>query len=497
MAATSSPNLAQLRGLIRFRFQLIHNRLGARGPLALVAVALGTGALLIGSGWVLSPNSFGPTRARSIVHWGGWALETAFYLTCAISVLQSFRIMEAFFRQDDARFLATLPTRLPALYFYRLGTALTETLGLSAGAAVFLLPVALKGGPEYYLAAVLLLGLATVLTVAIGFAAQMGAGVANYKALPGFFAELDKRSGGPGGGSAAYLFSPAIALATSMFMILICKMTLDEVFKANVGGAAFTLPGIAKFTAGLVAVTAVGCLTWAYRLFTRHYPLLFARFFETDLYRIDVGFDYFKRDRRPPRGFEARLRPAVRHIYRLNRLQLARRSPMTRLLNGAAAPTIVILFLTVGERIPAWSAAALIVGWALVVSCPWARLHHPAMDPGMGRVLPISRADSRRALILLLAREIGWVALPAAVAALLLPTWPQRLAALGAVAIIIAALPLLEALAGREHRAARGVGLALTALAAVGASLWPPSLFILAAVLALTAITTPPMGARK
>jgi hypothetical protein len=72
-------------------------------------------ATLVAAGAVLVPEHAGPVRgAPGVVHWGGWPLETAFYLACLVALVQSFRLLEAFFRHEDARFLATDPVRLRA-----------------------------------------------------------------------------------------------------------------------------------------------------------------------------------------------------------------------------------------------------------------------------------------------------------------------------------------------------------------------------------------------
>ena len=486
MSSAYAQNLNQLRTLARFRAQRAGHLLRTVGWLRVGLCALGFGAVLIAGGWVLSPDEFGPTPSRGLVHWGGWAVETSFYLSCGIAILQSFRIMEGFFRHDDARILATLPARLPALFLFRLAAALLETAALSVGCALFLLPVLLKGGAPYYLASIALLSCTTLLVVAIGFASQMGAGVANYRALPGFFAELDRRAGGPGGGSAAYLFSPALALGVSVFVVLICKMSLDEVFKASDQHGTFYLPGIARYTAGAVVVAAVGCLVWSYRLFTRHYPLLFARFYETDLHRVDVGYDYFKRDRKPARGLEARLRTETRTVYRLQRLQLARRTPVTRLALFVAPLAFAAVCLAYGERFEPWMIVAVILVWVLALVSPWSRLWHPDMEPGMGHVLPVSRRDWRRARQILLVREVAIIVVPLALSGLLLPEGTQRIAPVIAAAVALVAIPLVDWMSSFAYRLSRVAGalLAILFAALTHWALWMAGVGVLIVALA-------------
>ena len=489
MASVYTKNISQLKTLTRFRWLRTRNALRVAGwPLVLLAT-VGTAMLLVVGGWVLSPDEFGPTPSRGLIHWGGWALEASFYLSCGIAILQSFRIMEGFFRHDDARVLATLPARLPALFLFRLGAALLETAALAVGCGLFLLPVLLKGGGPYYLASLTLLGCTTLLVVAVGFAAQMGAGVANYQALPGFFAELDRRSGGPGGGSAAYLFSPAVALGISVFVVLICKMSLDEVFKATDRQGSFYLPGIARYVGGAVIVCVVGCLAWSYRLFVRHYPLLFARFFETDLHRVDVGYDYFKRDRRPPRGLEARLATRIRNLYRLQRLQLARRTPVTRLGLFIAPFAFAGVCLAYGERFAPWMVVAVILTWTLALVSPWSRLWHPDMEPGMGLVLPVSTGDWRRARQILLAREVAMIVVPLGLLATILPENGQRLAGLVAIMTAFSAIPFVDWMSSHSHRFSRLAGVIIAMVLAVltHSALWAATIGV--AVTALASFT--------
>ena len=420
----------------------------------------GAVGLLVACGWMLSPDSFGPVRARGVVHWGGWSLEASFYLACGVAIIQSFRIMEGFFRHPDARALATLPTRLPALFLFRLTSAMIETLALAGASTIFLLPVLFKGAGPQFLAAAVLQVVAAFLVVAIGFASQMSAGVANYKSMPAFFGELDKRSGGPGGGSAAYLFSPAIALAVSIFLVLIVKMSLDEVFKTSLAKDTLYIPGIMKFTGGVVVVGVIGCLLWSFRLYIRHYPLLFARFFETELHRIDVGFDYFAKDRKPAKGLEARLPNKVRHLYRLHRLQMARRTPLVRLATTLVPLFALVVFLAAGERFAAWAVTVTIAGWVWVLSAPWSRLEHPDMEPGMGYLLPVGRSAFASAKRWLLLREVCWAAIPISAASLVLPSNELRLAGLIGLCACVVSIPVFETVASKSPGMARVLGVA-------------------------------------
>ncbi len=420
----------QLGTLLHFRRRRLAHRLAELGAGRAAALAVVGVAALVLLGWLVTPDHLGPSRNQAgVTHWGGWSLEAAFYLGCLICVLQSYRVMEALFRHPDTRALSTIPVHLPDLFVYRFATSIGETALLASLGALFLLPVGLHGAWASYAASVILLALSVPVVVCVGFAAQMGAGAAEYRLMPGVFAELDKRSGGAGGGAAAYLVSPAAGLGGSLGLLLISKMSLDQVFKDSFELGAFALPGITKATAVVLLVACVGCLVWSYRLFTTHYPLLFARFFEADLYTLDVGYDYFAKDRKPPRGIEARLEGRVQALYRLYRLQAARRRPFARLLLIAGPLAAAALFATLGERLDPWMVAGAGLAWLVVIVNPWRNVFHPEMEPGMGRILPVTVLERRTATRVVVWREVLLVSVPIAVAGLLLPGWSRSAAA--------------------------------------------------------------------
>jgi hypothetical protein len=407
---------------------------------------------LIAAGWSAMPADLGPTRnAAGATHWGGWTLEGAFYLACGVAVVQSFRVMEAFFRHADARAMATLPTRLPALFGYRFLTALAETALLCLLALAFLVPAALAGAGRAFGAAAVLLVVAPLLIVSIGFAAQMVTGAAEYGRLPGLFTALDRQTGGPGGTGAAYMLAPAAGLGGSLFSLLLCKLTLDEVLRAASQGRD-GLPGIATASAALLLAVVAVSLVWSARIFVREYPTLFARFFEADLYTVDVGYDYFARDRKAPRGLEARLSGSVATVYRLYRLQAARRRPFSRLLLWALPLAAALVFATRGAALEPWLIAAVGAGTLAFATNPWRALADPEIDPGMSRVLPIDQASWRSGRRWVLLREVTLATLPYSLCAVLLPDLSRVLAAALLFPLALASIPLGERL-GRVRRA--------------------------------------------
>jgi hypothetical protein len=286
-----------------------------------------------------------------------------------------------------------------------------------------------------------LLVVAPLLIVSIGFAAQMVTGAAEYGRLPGLFTALDRQTGGPGGTGAAYMLAPAAGLGGSLFSLLLCKLTLDEVLRAASQGRD-GLPGIATASAALLLAVVAVSLVWSARIFVR----------EADLYTVDVGYDYFARDRKAPRGLEARLSGSVATVYRLYRLQAARRRPFSRLLLWALPLAAALVFATRGAALEPWLIAAVGAGTLAFATNPWRALADPEIDPGMSRVLPIDQASWRSGRRWVLLREVTLATLPYSLCAVLLPDLSRVLAAALLFPLALASIPLGERL-GRVRRA--------------------------------------------
>lgn len=493
--------MGQLRSLARFRLTADRHRLTGRGWFVrLVTIGIGL-TIVLAAGYVLSPDTFEPTRTGSgVTHWGGWPLEAAFYVCCLLAFVQGFRILESFFRQRDARFLSTLPVRLRALFFYRLTSATIDTGVLALGCILFFVPVWLKGSFAHFLACTALIVVSAVVIVAIGFATLMGSGAANYKRLPDVFSQMDRRSGGSAGSSAAYLFSPALALGISLAALLLAKLSIEEVFRNLPQSGHYQLSGVTRVMAIVYLLGSLGALVYAYRTFVRYFPVIFARFFESDLHVMDTGYDYFARDRKPPRGFEARLPGNIRAVYRLARLQVARRMPFGRFLAVAAPLAALALFWVYGNRLEPWMILSIGLVWTLVLSNPWSRLFHPSINRTMGQILPVSQQNRWLAQTLFLVREVLVLSVPFAVVSVVLPSSEQVLSALVVPIVCVGLVPFLAEVAERSHQAPRGLGFlvvivaaALTQVGAVGPWLAAVALWIGAIMLVIQRMRRPAM----
>ncbi|MCA9565703.1 MAG: hypothetical protein KC561_19535, partial [Myxococcales bacterium] len=374
-----------LRALLRSARQRARNRSLASGSarhLVYLAAVVSAGGL----GWLLLPDALGPVnQGRGVIHWGGWTLETSFYLACGIAVLQSFRILEGFFRGRSARVLATRPVHLGAVFQFQLGARLLETFGLCGLVALFLLPAAIKGHVASYAAALALLLLGAWLVVITGFACLIAAGTADYSRVSG--------SGGSADAGGIYLYSPAVATGMSFGLLLLVKMTLDEVLKRHFQEVHFSVPNIAWFMLGALLISSLAALVWTSRTFQRHYSRLFSRFFEADIRQIDAGVDYFAGDRKPSRGLEARLDGALRIVYRANRLQVSRRFPLVRFAPILGIVVALVTYLALFDRLTAWQVAALVQGWLLLAIAPALKAHSPTIETGQGRLLPVAQRD--------------------------------------------------------------------------------------------------------
>lgn len=494
--------MGQLRSLARFRLTADRHRLTDRGWFARIVV-VGVGlTIVLCAGYVLSPDTFEEMRTGSgVTHWGGWPLEAAFYLCCLLAFVQGFRILESFFRQRDARFLSTLPVRLRALFFYRLASTSIDTGVLAFGCILFFVPVWVKGSLAHFLACTALIVVSAVVVVAVGFATLMGSGAANYKRLPDVFSQMDRRSGGSAGTSAAYLFSPALALGISLAALLLAKLSIEEVFRNLPQTGHYRLSGVTRVMAGAYLLGSLGALVYAYRTFVRYFPVIFARFFESDLHVVDTGYDYFARDRKPPRGFEARLPRKIRAVYRLARLQVARRMPFGRFLAVAAPLAALALFAVYGDRLQPWMILSIGLVWTLVLSNPWSRLFHPSVNRKMGLILPVSQEERWLAQRLYLLREVVVLSVPFAVVSVVLPSSEQVLSAAVVPVLCIGLVPFLADVAERAHQAPRGLGFfvvivaaALTQVGAVGPWLAAAALWIGAIMVVMQRLKRPTMG---
>lgn len=396
---------------------------------------------------------------------GGTVLELTFWLTCLLSAVQSFRVMESLFRTGDARIVAPLPLDTTSLFFYRLLRGLFEVALFSVLGAALLLPIVWRGDVGLYGVCVGLWAGGLLITLCVGFGVQLYAGVASLQGE----AQFDMH--GPSG----FILAPGIALAISVLLILFAKLTAEEFLKGAYGPARSGLL--------IVGVPSVICLTVGWRYFTRHFYAIFASFLEADLFVLDIGYPYFREGRRPKTRIERALPDAVVPLFRKDRLQYRRRHTLSRIVVWLAAAGLAAMLLWRGsDAIPIPLLVALPLILVLGIANPWGRLSSTDLEPGMGLTLPLPTAfhlQAKRAVALL---ETLLLSAPVALAVAIgvgvnERGWRYGLAT-AAIAFLLAACahPLLAGLAERGGGWRTLLGAAIILGAATGVASW--SVFI-------------------
>lgn len=354
-------------------------RLGWRGDWrgALKAAALLLGLVLVGAALL-------PAQAQVVAgdDPGGDALEVAFWLACVASAVSSFRVMEALFRTGDARTLAPLPLPLDALFAYRLLRGLAEAALWLFGGAALMTPLLWRGDWRIYAACVGVWGGGALTTLAVGFGVQLYAGKAR----------LDGDSGFNAHGPTAGMMAPGLALAASVFVILLQKLVAEEFLKAGLNGGA-------RFGLLVSAAVVVGSLVAAWRWFRASFYQMYGRFYEADLFVMDAGYAYFEEGASQRSHWALRGLPdGARAWAQKDWAQLERRDLLPRILVWLAAGGIG-LFLSTSSSAPSEGPplGGLLVLFPLLIvgalTNPWARLWGADLEPGMGHALPTPRAE--------------------------------------------------------------------------------------------------------
>jgi len=450
-SASSTPSAARQLGLLlRVRWRILVNatsgwRLAAwsLGLLGIVGVTVGAGVLTADA---LATASVAPLDPGETVAAGGAYAETAFWLTALAIFGFSFRIMEAIYRRQDVRLLATYPIALEAQFWYRFVSAGGEVLAAFGLLGLYLATVWWTGGDVRALYGIGEVGAGLLTCLTLGFAVQLGAGRA---VLRGGNETIDRLGQVDAGGfAAAFYYAPAVAMISSLVLLLVVDLGVVGEHLTRGGSRLF------QVSAGLVAAACVGSVFVARRMFVRHYPHLLARFYESDLVQLSSGYDYQKSVQQQTRGlWEVGLSDRALPVFRKNTLQYGRRYPMVRLLTFAIWGALGLAAWR--DAAPTWAlAAAPLVLLALVI-VPWARMASHDIQAGVGRTLPIRAADEASGQSRAVLREVVLLAAPSAVIVAALEPLPTSIGA--AVAGLVGAVVLAVVcanIAGRGHVAA-------------------------------------------
>ena len=275
-----------------------------------------------------------------------------------------------------------------------------------AVASVFFLPLAWHGGGWAALGCMGVLGMAPMCTLGVGFGVQCFFGDAEFGAK--VKGNGQRVSDGYGGAGSAFLFAPGVALALSVVVTLLLKLSFGELIR---------LQGMTPATqAGLGISLGLGALglgtSWFY--FRRSYFRMLAGFREADVVGFEPPMDYQHSAFDSPRWAERLLgTPGAALVYRRHHLQYGRRFALTRYL-------YVVLWVgcAVGlgqfsaQALPTWSAVAAVwVVMALVLN-PWRRLGSPGLASTATQLWALAPGDEARASQGFALREIAWVIAP-------------------------------------------------------------------------------------
>ncbi|MEO1272434.1 MAG: hypothetical protein AAFX99_30415, partial [Myxococcota bacterium] len=322
-----------------------------------------------------------------------------------------------------------------------------ELLAGVVWAALFLIPVLWRTADWRAAGAMVVVAGGAWIALTLGFAIQLGAGVANFGESPAsrahggesLAAKIGRMDAG-GGLPAAFYLSPAVGLVGALALMFLFKLSVVDEYFAN-GTSRLFWSGCAI----TLAATGVS-IGVARRYFVRHYPWLLARFYEADLIQLDTGYAYHQSVTQGRRGLMERLVPGrVLPHYRKDRLQFGRRYPMLRILHG-----VFWLLFAVGLRqtwLAPWMQTAAPLAYLALIAAPWMRLYGAELEPGMLRKLPAKAGGVWLGKVLVMVGESLLVAFPAALLVLVLAQDP--LTALITFLTPLGPLPLLASVAGR------------------------------------------------
>ncbi len=403
--------MKHLRILMRARRTALRNRLTGHtagwwaGVAVLVALLV---ASLLALGNAAAPGlmkppadvitAVGMDKGHRTLPAGAAALEAAFWLAALASSVLNFRIMELLFRRKDIRAVEHLPLRLYALYVDRLLAAMGEALAAALVLIPFFVPLAWHGGGLAAGTSIALVVLGLLTSSAIGFAVQLSAGSSMAGATPG------KRKGETrdiyGGSGQVFIYSPGVALAVSVIVILLAKLALGEVLKAGEATRAF---GVAL---GILGIALVVALVVSFRHFVSAFPRMTARFHEADFVGYDIAAKHQTSEFDKRRLGEGLLPAAARAPFRVYALQFGRRYLLARwsYLFGWLAGGVAVFRLS-EAAFPAWIIVTLPAVAAATLVNPWIRLSAPRIRPSYQNLLALPAFADTAAAVLFAARE--------------------------------------------------------------------------------------------
>lgn len=417
--------MSHLRILLRARVVGLKNRTSAHGAaqwagLAVLFVVLFGGLVALGHAaapGLLAPptdvvTAMGMGDEQGHLPAGAAALEAAFWLAALASSVLNFRVMELLFRRKDIRAVEPYPVKLYALYVDRLLAALGEALGAALVLAPFFLPLLWHGGGLAAATSIALIAVGLLTSSAIGFAVQLSAG-STMSGQPSHENKGETRDI-YGGAGQVFLYSPGVALAVSVIVILLAKLALGEVLKAGHATRAF---GVGL---GILAAAFVVALVVSYRYFVSAFPRMTARFHEADFVGYEVSAKHQQSEFGSKKLGEALLPAAARPVFRAYALQFGRRYMLARwsYALGWIAGGIAVFRLS-EAALPGWLVVTLPAIAAATQVNPWTRLSAPRIRPSYQNLLAVPAQADTAAAVIFGARECLLFAGPYALLVLL------------------------------------------------------------------------------
>lgn len=362
----AKSSLQHTKALLAIRHRALRNRFGALQAPQKLAVLLGTWlviALLLVAGFFQKSSLLAIPDAttlpagfasRTSLVAGAAALDLAFWISAFCSAVFSFRIMEFLFRDNAIRSVDDLPLPPLAMFVDRAARGLFEAFAMGLAPALFFAPLLLEN---------LWVGLATLLlcfggpllTLGSGLGIQLFFGGTEFGKRSAVTPQSDRRAvDGYGGAGQLFLFAPAAALAASVILVMLLKLSLGELVRMESWNRATSLGvGIS-----LVSVAISQMIGWSH--FRRTYHRMLAGFREADFVGFDLPIDYQTSDFEKPRAAEQFLPEPARHAYRRTLLQYGRRFALIRYMYGLLwLLSLIALFQFEREALPSWAIAGL------------------------------------------------------------------------------------------------------------------------------------------
>ncbi len=422
--------MGQWSTILRLRRALLTNRwaaVTAKQRLRLAALGIVSVIFLLGGGHLAapllmeSPLDLATPRGLSAdeLPAGAGALESAFWLSALIAAVLNFRVLELLFRREDVVALQPLPIEAPAFFLDRFGAALTEALLCALATTLFFAPLLWHSGSAAFAASAAMLFGGLILGTAISMMVMLAA---TRQLIPDDKTSPNEASPRPasdayGGPGQLLLYAPALSLGAIVVLLLFWKLLVGEPLRLGRLSDPFLVGTAIQIVIGTAAVI------YAFQTFRDAYFDMAPRFHDADNADYSALIDYQTSSFEQPRRWEVGL-GRHRSILRAILIDDDRR------MAGSRVGHAVVLFLAMLgllffdlDVLPAWAVGLVPATLLTLFINPWSRLSGRSATLNEGLALPIEPAGRHRVLSRLALREALFVALPFAIAILVILGW--------------------------------------------------------------------------